>query len=706
VARLLGRESVSSDTAALFELVKNAYDADATELTITFENLIENGGKNARIILKDNGEGMTSDDIENKWMVIGTYGKERAKITTMGRQVLGNKGIGRFSTEKLSHQTTIISWPVSNLEEVTLHIDWDKYEDETLEFTQIKHPGKVHIPRENVSEHGTTIILENIREPWDEKKIKKLRLSISSILLPPELRRSQKEKFDVKIIANEFGPELTSEIESLMFKKAPYKVSASIPQNTYRTTMTISKKGEFAEKRSLSFEGEEKSNGLLWSPFGKCTVVFYVFPHSTKYDPWDEYYRDILKSSQISAIVKNHHGVKIYRDGFWVSPYGALGDDWLGLEAQRVQSTLRVYNSQVIGFVEISREDNPLLIDTTTREKLVENDAYHNMLKFVNDIFTEFYYFRTEEHKRQQEKGTRIKHEQVLESEIKYLSELVEENPNLDKSDKKVIQKSLSKLSKVFTGYRDDLTEEYQDLENRERTYRNLASLGISSAASYHEIFNIIAGIESTPDAISKYLKKLGIKDSTLDEVIKDLNDKIATVSHFTWFIRKFVQGVGHSVESRKKEPIKIETELNHMLEDFVTLLDYTISAKAKAYPKDLTVFMNKADFLSIVLNMLTNSVKALEKTNKKMIKITCTKEVHNMKMVFSDNGIGVSDSIRHKIFRPLFSTYENGTGLGLSIVQETVESYGGKIEILKDSELARGSTFVIIIPWEKIKRE
>ncbi|MDE1725931.1 MAG: sensor histidine kinase [Thaumarchaeota archaeon] len=701
----MGRESVSSDTAALFELVKNAYDADATELTITFENLLEGGGINARIILKDNGEGMTYVDIENKWMVIGTYGKEKQKITNMGRRVLGNKGIGRFSTEKLSKKTTIISRPVSSTEEITLHIDWDKYEDETVEFTQIKNPVEINPQRDNISEHGTTIMLENIREPWDEKKIQKLRLSIASILLPPELRRSQKEKFGVKIIANEFGSGVTSEIESLMFKKAPYKVSAAIPSGFNHTTMTIWREGKFVEKRSLSYEDIMKSNGLPWKSFGLCKVVFYFFPHSTRYDPWDEYYRDVLKSSEITSIVRDHHGIKIYRDGFWVSPYGALGNDWLSLEAQRVQSTLRVYNSQVIGFVEISREENPLLIDTTTREKLVENDAYLNMVYFVNDIFTEFFYFRSEERKRQQEKGTRVKHERVLESEIKYLSELVEENPQLDKTDKKVIQKSLNKISKVFTGYRDDLTEEYQDLENRERTYRNLASLGISSAASYHEIFNIIAGIESTPDAISKYLKKLGINDSILDAVIKDLDDKIVTVSHFTWFIRKFVQGVGHSVESRIKEPIKIEKEMNDILDDFVTVLDYEIDAKAKAYPKDLTIFMNKADFLSIALNMLTNSVKALEKTNKKMIKVTCTKESHGIKMKFSDNGKGVSDSIRHKIFRPLFSEYENGTGLGLSIVQETVESYGGKVEILKDGELGRGATFVITIPWEKIKR-
>ena len=76
LARLLGRESVSSDTAALFELVKNGYDADAPKVTVTFENLVANNGKNARIVVEDTGDGMTYDDIVDKWMVVGTYSKE------------------------------------------------------------------------------------------------------------------------------------------------------------------------------------------------------------------------------------------------------------------------------------------------------------------------------------------------------------------------------------------------------------------------------------------------------------------------------------------------------------------------------------------------------------------------------------------------------------------------------------------------------
>src|SRR5206468_5357868 len=81
MARLLGRESVSSDIAALFELVKNSYDADAEKVDVTFENFLKDDGKNAKIIVEDFGTGMTVEDIENKWLVIGTDVKERSPFT-------------------------------------------------------------------------------------------------------------------------------------------------------------------------------------------------------------------------------------------------------------------------------------------------------------------------------------------------------------------------------------------------------------------------------------------------------------------------------------------------------------------------------------------------------------------------------------------------------------------------------------------------
>ena len=112
MARLLGRESVSSDTAAIFELIKNAYDADAESVQIIFKDILKNNGKNAKIIIKDNGHGMDIDSINNKWMVIGTDDKEETQLSrTKKRIFIGNKGIGRFATEKLCKKVTMISKP-------------------------------------------------------------------------------------------------------------------------------------------------------------------------------------------------------------------------------------------------------------------------------------------------------------------------------------------------------------------------------------------------------------------------------------------------------------------------------------------------------------------------------------------------------------------------------------------------------------------
>ena len=81
MAKLLGQESVSSEIAALFELVKNGYDSDAEQVTITFENFVEKNGENGRIIITDDGDGMTVKDLEEKWMVIGTASKERSPVS-------------------------------------------------------------------------------------------------------------------------------------------------------------------------------------------------------------------------------------------------------------------------------------------------------------------------------------------------------------------------------------------------------------------------------------------------------------------------------------------------------------------------------------------------------------------------------------------------------------------------------------------------
>ena len=354
LARLLGRESVSSDTAALFELVKNGYDADAPKVTVTFENLVPNDGKNARIVVEDTGDGMTYDDIVDKWMVVGTYSKERETTTKGGRTVVGNKGVGRFATEKLARKVTVISRPNTTSEEIRLEIDWTKFEDENVQFSEVGIPVSINPNRAAPDKHGLTIILEELRERWSEKKIRLLETSIGSIVLPDELRTAG-GGFTVEIHASGITQDAPRRVESLLFDKAPYAISAILPDKESQTTVRIKREGRLIESKKIDCGGQEIAGGNMWRAFGGCEVQIYVYPHSTRYEEWDNYYK-LLKLSYVKVNVRQNCGLKIYRDGFWVSPYGGPGNDWMELDAARVQSNLRVGNTQIIGFVKISKK--------------------------------------------------------------------------------------------------------------------------------------------------------------------------------------------------------------------------------------------------------------------------------------------------------------------------------------------------------------
>jgi len=709
LARLLGRESVSSETAALFELVKNCYDADSPKVTITFKDFKLENGKNAKIILEDQGFGMTYADIVDKWMVIGTYSKERVTHTPKGRRVVGNKGIGRFATEKLARKVTIVSWPESTNEEITLKINWNDFEGEEHEeknilFNEVKIPIDINPNRSDPKSHGLKIILENLREKWDDKKINKLRHSISSIIFPPELQKMKDDFFEVEIHAEEFSKLVPKKIESVMFKKAPYKVQCNLPDMKSETTAQIYKKGILVSSPTVDCSDHIFDDGEHWKPFGPCTVIFYLYPEKSKTEPWDRYYRDVLTISERKAIVKENQGVKIYRDDFWISPYGGKDNDWLGLEAARVQSNLRVGNTQVIGFVKISKDQNKEILDTTTRERIVENIYFKSLRVFVKKIFDEFFYYRTEAVKKEKEASPIIRHEAFVQSEIKYLQEFIEDHWQLDKKSKKPIVSSLKQINKTFNEYRKELDDEIKELEQQERTYRNLAALGISAAASYHEVFNIVTSIEEAPLTIVNKLKENKIKDKELMNFLEQLDDKISIISHFTWFIRKFVQNVGRVVEAEHREKIMIKKEISSISHDYSSSLLDSLQIDVRCFPSDLKIVMNKADLYSIVLNLLTNSIKALEEIDNKKIRITISKSARDLKIKFSDNGKGIKDSVRSKIFRPLYSSYENGTGMGLPITLETLRKYSGKIELLPDGEFAKGTTFLISIPLEELK--
>lgn len=708
MARLLGRESVSSETAALFELVKNAYDADAEETIVTFQDFKKNNGKNAKIIISDLGDGMTKTDIEDKWMVIGTYSKERKPFSrTKHRRVTGNKGVGRFATEKLSKKTTIITKSYSKSEECTLIINWSKYEKEKITFDQVLNSLKVNSKISRRS--GTTIILEELRDTWTAQKIENFQRDVSSLILPKELQKIKNDPFKVNIVAPDFEIKHPIDIQSSLFEIAPYRIESSISNGKFTAPVNIFRKDKLDHDEMLDFKDIEMYNGEIWMPFGKCKITIYYFPRSSEYEKWDEHYRKKgMKLNLMSNRLSDLHGVKIYRDGFWVRPYGDKDNDWIGLEQKRVMANLRVGNTQVVAFVEISKDENPLILDTTTRERLVENNAFVSLKTYVEEVFETLFQYRVTQNEKYKSKDVKTTHESSIESEVDKVKKSISELVELDPTSKSEINESVQSVAKVFKEYREQIEKNTKEIKESERAYRNLASLGISSATTAHEIGHIIPHLSLIPKNVLTKLRSFPEAKDMVYEDLERATQKINAIIHFTSFIISFAENLAHDTEiGQRKELFNPVLEINNLLNDLSGILEQVGIEIYLPLENNTKIRMNKSDFHSIILNLFSNSVKALKKIDKKYerkIKVSTTRDARFFKIKFSDNGPGISEINKKKIFRMFFTTNKRGTGLGLTIVKEILEEYAGKIELREKSEYDHGVTFQVSLPIEVLK--
>ena len=218
--RLIGRELITDRITALFELVKNCYDANATEVKVVFENVGSSKRDNdtSRITIADNGFGMSFDDIRDKWMVIGTSNKRKNPISPepFSRRCVGEKGIGRFAVDKLGDKVNIVTKRSGTDRWLNVEIDWNLYynqanQDDGIKlFTDIENKYE-YITSRDIKESGTRLVIENVREFWSEDDIHRFIREASKIVSP---YANLNPPFQISVIAPEFEIK-TNAIESL-----------------------------------------------------------------------------------------------------------------------------------------------------------------------------------------------------------------------------------------------------------------------------------------------------------------------------------------------------------------------------------------------------------------------------------------------------------------------------------------------------------
>lgn len=786
----LGRELVTDFVTALVELVKNAYDADAPSVQIIIENA---NTPHSRIIVADTGYGMTEEEFENRWMVIGTSNKLSLPYTPKGRKKAGKKGIGRFSVERLAERAVIYSY--TDYEAFKVSLNWNLYEEISVAGLQqriqilrnkndvsaakyianqleyylslnlqgddridqeyvrekagsviwnyeiayeaafldllerrilmiLKKQEKVELKLENINNPleelgnredeetynilkkmyskgdeagqvpytGLVLVLEGLRDNWRQKDIDKLQKELRLLIAPEFI---EKDSFHIELIADQFKiPEEISVNSILDLKYA--KVTGKVYANGSKSQIIYS---DITGKKDEKYA--EYDAPLLC---GDITFELYYFLRDSAHMTNETYnYRLAIE------ILNIYCGIKIYRDNFRVKPYGDIGNDWLGLDKAKVSDThgYRVGNNQTIGVIKILDEKNPLLIDATNREGIIENEAYEHLKSFILaciDVITETRREEYDKSKSELEKAKeqRKKQKQKAEKQKNVQEKQYEDTLQMLKrgASFETVAKSLEQWKSKEEKRQKETEEQYEKTENAYQKYvemqetelsmyKNLATLGILTGNFGHETQDIISRIDNT---LSFYTEIAPIiKNPYFVDITNNVKSDFFRISGYSLMIVEFLR--------KKKRSTQINLDFGEVLIDICRLYHGMLEAfHVDLEPKvesDICFTMRQIDLESIVINMITNAFEQVKTRQQKKIRITFEQMGSDIYLYFEDSGLGVPENLREQIFKAFITSKEDGIGLGLNIVKDIVTNYGGEV-FVEDSECLGGAKFVV----------
>jgi len=365
IIRKLGRESISNKNVAVLELIKNSFDSGASKIIVDFKDIETT---NSKLVIQDDGLGMNYDDIQNKWMLIATPNKSK-KTQEGERIIVGEKGIGRLSSERLGEKTILTTLPKNELMGYKILFDWKKYENKNVLVGDIINQGK-KIPKKK-NEHGTVIEI-GLRDNWND--ISELKSLIKDIYLIHPPNKSFKD-FKISVPFKTKVKDVDKPRRTIL-DKAAYRLKVKLCG------------GNRVHYEFYDYDGKKKSDWINIDRKLSCGDIsfelFFFYRRSKHYESRFGKHLTKQEMNKISNFLDEYSGIKLYRDNFRVKPFGEGGNDWIGLDPLSQNNPSMIpRNYQVFGMIHISKLKNPHIKDVTTREGINYNEAVREMVEFV-----------------------------------------------------------------------------------------------------------------------------------------------------------------------------------------------------------------------------------------------------------------------------------------------------------------------------------
>lgn len=665
----LGEELVPDADQGVIELVKNAYDADATAARVELVRTSKAGGS---IRVSDDGSGMTEADLRFGFLVIGRSRKDPLTLTPRyGRVPVGDKGLGRLSALRLGHRVRVVTRPRAQPgSEFTLDLDWDVFDaaDAVEDVDLTVAAGPTDRPP------GTEIHIEDLRGPFSHGTANKLARSL--LLLSDPFRAAEKEQppagdpgFLAELFALEFD-DLQTKVEASYFSDADYRISADL---------NAEGQGQF---RLLDWKGEVLHEVVAPDTYGAPPLRF---------DLWNfllDASRFSTKRStltEVKAWLQHIGGVHIYQDGLRVPPYGGPGNDWLDMNLKRARSPeQRPSTNSAIGRVSLSNVSG-LLIQKTDRVGYVENVAFQEIRRFCSDALNWAAKVRVSERdakRRAERKEATARAEKASAALDAVLAKAVPD------TRRKEVDVAITKLLQETEREAKVLREELQ-------LYRSLATAGMTSAVFAHEIGRPLELLDSNLSALIKLIP---------EDRRGDAQRRLGRIETSRARLNSFVSIPLKLLAKRKRRTgrVDVNESVTALLQLMMPILDY-FEIETDVELTDSTTNINGSEALidGILLNLITNSINAFQRPSSavEQRRLTVTTDYDaDVLIAVQDNAGGIDGLNVDEIFLPGVTTSPDGTGFGLTIVQDSVADLGGKVEVAPLTPYG-GALFTVRLP-------
>lgn len=682
----LGDQLIRNEAIAIFELIKNSYDAYANEVTVNFCNI--DVPEKGRIEIKDDGEGMSFKTVTEVWMQPGTDNKKKIyekwknyvpKETEIFRLPLGEKGIGRFGVYKLGNSIEMVTraW---QQKEVHFKIEWTDLEKiDFLENVSIEVEERE--PLVFIGEStGTMLVISELREKWEKRKFRETLRLLNTLNTPsfPEMKEAMliKDKFKVNVHENlGWSDDLISAsqiVEKSLFRGQIEMSGNQVTKFVYQFVPWTKMKGingrmyEEADIEMIQEVRDTETNkktrktiDLGKYDIGTVKIFLYAYSLTPK----------ILKlgvtdKTGFKKYIDENGGMRVYRDGMRIYDYGEKSNDWLSMDIRRVNRPgIFLSNNQFMGYVFIDRADSSSLIEKSNREGFIENDAYFLFRDAVLFALRQFEIQRNLDKDTLQTFYSPKNYEEPVLTKLGSLKELVTEKVN----DQAVRTRIVQELSRI--------EEEYDEMMD---IFLTSANAGVNMGVAIHEIdkvvkeLNLVLGDENQILHAQELAKRLTGLVNGYSILLKE---KDITKQNMKVIVKQALFNVDFRLQIHG---IELETNLNQFKEE---------------------IFVKCAKGITIgsIVNLIDNSIWWLEMKRVQVKKIYVGLEVSKdtVSVIVADSGPGFNIPVSAAV-KPFISSKPTGIGMGLGlyIAKECMEEQGGEIDFPEYGDLELGRDY------------